>query len=107
MSARYRITVHQSDAPNGSASVDLEGELDFESVPAVLPELQSLLQKNAKLSLNLAGVAAANSAALALLMELRRNAHKLGHALSISHLPDSILKIARVCEAEELLATSS
>ncbi len=107
MSPNDQITVKKSAAAGGGAVVELQGELDFESVPGMLSDLQSVVRDNADVTLSLAGVVSANSAALALLIELRRTAQQTSHELSISNLPISILKIASVCEAQELLEITS
>ncbi len=107
MTAARQITIQDSSSMGGSKSVELSGKLDFESVPSILSELQALVRDNPSVSLSLGGVVSANSSALALLLELQRTAQQSGHSLNVSNLPDSVLKIAGVCEAGELLSIAS
>ena len=83
--------------------VTLGGVLDFDSVPDILQKMESVIIKHTSVTLDLAAVSSANSAALALLVELRKHALSVGHTLQFRAIPDSIMKIARVCEADTML----
>ncbi len=83
--------------------VTLGGVLDFDSVPAILQKLESVIVEHTNVTLDLATVSSANSAALALLVELRKHTLSIGHTLQFRAIPDSIMKIARVCEADSML----
>jgi len=92
-----------SDSGSGVARLSLSGELDFATVPEVLPQLSGAVSGHARSVLDMSGVSAANSAALALLVELRRIAAAAGHNIEFRAVPDSVVKVAQVCEAEEFL----
>lgn len=91
--------------PQGGLVYELAGDLDFESVPVMLPQLRQLLveTRSTPLVLDLAGVDSANSAAVALLIECRALAKTAGTEVEFRHLPDSIVKIAGVCEVGNFL----
>ena len=86
-----------------AAHLNLSGELDFATVPDVLPQLSDAVSGHAHSVLDMSGVTGANSAALALLVELRRIGGTTGHKIEFRAVPDSVIKVAQVCEAEELL----
>jgi len=87
----------------GVAQLSLSGELDFATVPDVLPQLSEAVNGYTHSILDMSGVSAANSAALALLVELRRIGAAAGHKIEFRAVPDSVVKVAQVCEAEEFL----
>jgi len=99
--------VEPGDAVSGKSSaaaqLTLSGELDFTTVPDVLPKLSNAVSANKHSILDMSGITVANSAALALLVELRRIGNAAGHKVEFRAVPDSVLKVAQVCEAEELL----
>lgn len=80
----------------------LSGALDFDSVPGLFAQTDTLLA-GAAAELDLSGVEQANSAGVALLLEWRRQAHRRGVALALHGLPTSIRRIAGLAEAEKLL----
>lgn len=81
----------------------LAGALDFSTVPAVWPKLEKALGSSAGLTLSLAGVERANSAALALLLEARDRARQLGCDLRLIEVPHELLDLASMSQCEALL----
>ena len=58
------------------------------------------------IEVDLNGVTRADSAGLALLVELMRESGRNGRRISFCHVPAQLLSIARVCGLEEILSLS-
>jgi phospholipid transport system transporter-binding protein len=56
--------------------------------------------------IDLAGVTTIDSAGLALLLEWQSRAHAAGRELTVRNAPDGLLRLARLCEAVDLLNLS-
>lgn len=87
----------------GGGRLSLEGELSFASVPALLRRGSSLFAGQDAIELDLAGVRRADSAGLALLVEWLAQAKRLGRKLDFLHVPDQILRMAKVGGLEDIL----
>lgn len=73
----------------------LSGELDFAGVPAALQKLDRALgQGGDALTVDLSGVTRADSAGLALLLEVTRRARARKRALSFTGTPAQVRKLA-------------
>ena len=81
----------------------LSGILDFSTVPDVWPSLARKIGQSRRLSVSLAGVEKANSAALALLLEGLELARKSGCELEYRDIPRELLELARVSNVEAIL----
>ena len=89
----------------GSADrYELTGQLKFDTAADALAAITEKLGQSQHLSLNLAGVTAANSAGLALLIECKAMALRSGKTVSFENIPDALQKIAEVCQVQDLLA---
>lgn len=77
----------------------LEGELRLQGITKTLDLLRSELARGAVTTIDLAGVTACDSSAVALMLEMRR----LGVG-RIRHAPEDMDAIVRACQLEELLA---
>ena len=82
----------------------LQGELDFESVPAVLQHAGARMLGNGRLEVDLRDVTRADSAGLALLVEWLRESASAGNDIVFVNVPDQLLSIARVCGLEDILS---
>lgn len=92
-------------ALNGAADHwTLSGDVDFGSVPVIWTTLRDLIAEQPRLSLSLADVAHANSAALVLLLEAREMASRVGCELTLTDLPDDLVDLARMSQSEQLIA---
>lgn len=89
---------------NGAGSWLLQGELGFQSVPAVLQHAGTRMQGEARLEVDLKGVTRADSAGLALLVAWLREAEHAGNEIVFINVPDQLLSIARVCGLDEILS---
>lgn len=89
-------------ARSGDA-VHIKGRLTFDSASEALAASQGLFAGKKKLTLDLAGVEATDSAGLALLVEWIGEAKRTGCKLKLSHVPKQALALARISEVEKLL----
>lgn len=87
----------------GEGRFSLEGELSFASVPLLLRRGGALFAGQGAIAVDLAGVHRADSAGLALLVEWLVQAQRLKRQLSFKHVPDQIMRMARVGGLEDIL----
>jgi phospholipid transport system transporter-binding protein len=86
----------------GAAS--LSGRIDMASSGAMLAPLASLAAQG-PLRLDLSGIEAADSAALALLLEAHRVSAAAGHRLTLSGVPAGLSSLASLYNLEPLLSS--
>ncbi len=77
--------------------------LVFDTVPDLWPELAERIRGSARLEVSLDGVEAADSAALALLLEGLALARRQGCVLQYTDLPAGLLDLARMSNVAHLL----
>lgn len=88
----------------GPGRLRVEGRLEFETVDrALLERSRQSFAGSDDLIVDLAGVAAGDSAGLALLIEWRAWAQATGRRLSFENVPDSLRGIADISDVSELL----
>lgn len=80
--------------------LQLSGELTMATVAGILPELEKAIG-NGAMTIDLAGVSLCDSAALALLLALKRRQDS--RSLQWNNLPLSLLRLARLYELDSLL----
>lgn len=86
----------------------LSGELSFDRVPAALEALRPALKAGqGPLEIDLGGVTRADSAGLALLLELARAARAAGRELRFTRAPAQLRRLAEFFGLAELLALSA
>jgi phospholipid transport system transporter-binding protein len=89
---------------NDPGRFQLEGELSFDSVQAAMKKTRGFFAApNPKMVFDLAGIAKADSAGLALLMEWLRLANLGGADLHYVNLPRQLLAMAHVAGVDEIL----
>lgn len=82
----------------------LSGELVFSTVRALAAQGEALLTAEKPVSrLDLQAVSRVDSSGLALLLEWQSWAKANGTSLVVSNVPDDLARLARLCEAEDLL----
>lgn len=81
----------------------LEGILDLSTVPDIWPEMAAQIRGSTQLSISLAGVKHASSAALALLIQGLAEAREAGCDLRYEQIPADLLALAGVSNVRELL----
>jgi phospholipid transport system transporter-binding protein len=85
----------------------LSGALTLETVTGLYRDMEKRLPGAGPISrVDLAGVSTADSAGLALLLEWQARHRKRGRALTITNAPGSLLRLAKLSEAIELLNIS-
>ena len=91
-------------SPQPGGVVRMDGELTVESVPQLYREGRRLIeQADGELSLDLAGVARADSGGLALLVDWLALADQRGKTLRLQNLPEQIRALAGLSEILPLL----
>lgn len=93
-------TIESIDA----GSWQLAGSLDFESVPVLWKKLRDIIAKESNVSLSLAEVTSANSAAMVMLLEAKQVAKKANVSLVIEQIPEELMALFRLSNAEHLVA---
>lgn len=82
----------------------LTGPLNLDTVSGLLGRLDDALRNGGESTvLDLEGVTRCDSAAVALLLEWRRRARAAGVKLRYENLPENLLAIARISDAEGFL----
>ena len=85
-------------------SARFRGPLTFETVPGLFRDLEERVIREAAVEcIDLAEVTAVDSAALALLLEWQARARGNGRKLAVRNAPGGLLRLARLCEAVDLL----
>lgn len=92
---------------DSSETARLSGPLTFESVPLLYREMEQHLAGVGPLTnIDLSAVTTADSAGVALLLEWQSRQRRRGRELRMSNAPGSLLRLAELCEAVELLNLS-
>ena len=85
----------------------LSGDIDFFSVPRVWPKLAGVIERRHELSVSLADVEHANSAALAMLIEALDHGRRHGCLISFKSIPSALLDLAAMSGCDDLLKAGS
>lgn len=86
--------------------IKLEGRLDMARCAELAPQITEAGTRGS-LVLDLAGVSTVDSAALALCLHGQRQARANGHRFSIANPPASLLSLAHLYGADDLLPVES
>ena len=82
--------------------------MNFASTPGLYRELENKFADSGSiLNIDLAGINHADSSGLALLLEWQAMARNLDYTLHITNAPSSLLRLAKLCEADKLLNISA
>jgi phospholipid transport system transporter-binding protein len=82
----------------------IKGELNMYTVPELAETAHGLLgQLRGEVSVDLSGVSRADSAGLALLIDLQRLARQQQCAIRFLHLPEQLSQILRLSELDDIL----
>ena len=101
------MTVEASIAYAGEGVYQVSGALVFTSVPVLLRTSRSLYGQNPPRVLDLAGVARADSAGLALLIEWARDGRRRDQRPRFVGVPAQLMQMAKVSGLEAVLELSS
>lgn len=92
---------------NPDGQVRLRGTLTFDTCAGLYRTMQShLTTGHLPQDINLSGISKSDSAGLALLLEWQSVCQKAGKPLSVSGAPDSLVELARLCDADKRLKLS-
>lgn len=84
--------------------VAISGPMTLDSVPHLYREAQTTFNgRRPVTAVDLAGVSRADSAGLALLLEWQAQSTRRDRKLEFHNVPDDLLRLARLCAAQELL----
>lgn len=84
----------------------LEGELEFETLPGVLEQSAVYVARTdlpERLTIDFSAITGVDSSAVALLLEWRRLAAKLGKTLIFENLPANLLALAELYGVADLI----
>ncbi len=81
----------------------VDGPLGIETVPTLLPAASAACRDGVRV-VDLGGVSDVDSAAVALALELVREAEAAGRKLVFANLPEAMEKLARLYAVSELIA---
>ena len=81
----------------------LSGELNFETVPALLQHRGVQMEAGKNLTVDLSEVTRVDSAGLALMIEWLRESERKDLDMTFTSVPEQLLSIARVCGLDEIL----
>lgn len=84
----------------------VSGEILMDNANAVLAE-SKLFNVHDDLQINLSKVTDVDTAALSLLMEWQRRVNAAGKKISFSHLPDSLMSLAKLYGVADFISASS
>ena len=76
------------------SNISVSGVLDFDSVPVLMKQAESLLKNQPEISVDLADVTDSNSAGLALLLEMIRVNKLQNRTIKFKNLPEQICIVA-------------
>jgi phospholipid transport system transporter-binding protein len=89
-----------------SETLALTGALSFETIPKVLEESATYAARTdlpARLTIDFGGITGVDSAAVALLLEWRRQAARRGKQLEFVNLPPNLLALAELYGVADLI----
>lgn len=82
----------------------IRGELNMQTVPAVAESARNVIkQVSGEVSVDLSGVSRADSAGLALLIELQRLSRQQQCAIRFLNLPEQLSQILHLSELDDIL----
>ncbi|HHO58785.1 MAG TPA: STAS domain-containing protein [Thiotrichales bacterium] len=90
----------------GNDGIEIQGRLDFASVPALIKQAERYLREakpSSGFCVDLSGVDSSNSAGVAFLLELNRLCLQSQLTLNIRHMPQPMQTIARAHGVDEAL----
>lgn len=95
----------QANHGGEAGAIELTGRLDSHSVPGLLTSVNGWLQQaGATLRLNLGAVERADSAGVAFLLEIQRQAKAGGKSVAFIDAPEQMQAIIDFCSLREVLA---
>ncbi|MGC5562365.1 STAS domain-containing protein [Streptomyces sp. FR-108] len=97
-----RLTLRVRTAPTG-AVIELAGDLDHHSAPAVRAALPGLdLRPGRQLVLDLGGVTFCDSSGITVIIAARNHALAAGAGIALAAVPDSVSRIFRIVGLDQV-----
>ncbi len=84
---------------------ELIGSLNSTAVSALKNKIQRKITKHREITLNLSKITDIDTAGLAWLLFILEQANKSGCQLSFAHLPEDLLKLAKLSAVDEFLSS--
>ena len=81
----------------------LSGEIDFDTVPALLGHPGANMVRGRNIQVDLAEVTRVDSAGLALMVEWLRESRRKGMGISFNNVPEQLQSMARICGLQDIL----
>lgn len=83
--------------------VSFVGVLNRDTVNSANEQLLALLSGHQQSTLDLAKVTTVDTSALAWLVNVVKRHHNKNHTIDIQNLPESLLKVAKICDVDTIL----
>lgn len=91
---------------DGGGRFHVEGDVIFATVMHLLAESHELFADERRIEIDLGQVGRINTAGLALVIEWIRRSRQEGRSFLIRRPPETLAALARICEAEDIIASS-
>lgn len=82
----------------------ISGVVDFTTAREALERIGAMVRSNNELHVSFEQVTRCNSAALALMIELKAIARRVDHQVSFSDVPEGLGQLAKVCQVDSFIA---
>ncbi len=82
----------------------ITGVVDFTTAREALERIGAMVRSSDQLQVSFAKTTRCNSAALALMIELKAIARRAGHQVSFSDVPEGLGQLAKVCQVDSFIA---
>jgi len=82
----------------------VSGVLDFTTASRALERIGAMVRASDQLQVSFAKTTRCNSAALALMIELKAIARRAGHQVTFSDVPEGLGQLAKVCQVDCFIA---
>ena len=82
----------------------ISGVVDFTTAKEALERIGAMVRSSDQLQVSFAKATRCNSAALALMIELKAIARGAGHQVSFSEVPEGLGQLAKVCQVDSFIA---
>ena len=82
----------------------ISGVVDFTTAREALESIGAMVRSSDHLQVSFAKATRCNSAALALMIELKAIARHAGHEVSFNEVPEGLGELAKVCQVDSFIA---
>ena len=103
MNVKLKKTATASISSGRANHLSLGGTLNFDTVPALVVQAKGMLSHGSETTVSLADVDSANSAGLALLLEMLRYSRSINTSIRFEQVPAKMATVARAYGIEPAL----